>query len=133
MARYVIDAATLLHLIDADLHPHANSQLVAPNVIRSESMNLLLQDVRAGKRTERAALEVHERVTEVKLRLLGDRVSRVTAWRIARELDWDTLREAEYLAITRLQADAFVTIDAAFAARAADVVPLAPLDALFAG
>ena len=133
MARYVIDAPTLLHLIDADLHPHANNQLVAPNVIRSEAMNLLLQDVRAGKRTERAALETHERVTEVKLRLLGDRVSRVTAWRIARELGWDTLRDAEYLAITRLQADAFVTIDAAFAARAADVVPVAPLDALFAG
>ena len=132
MPRYVIDAPTLLHLIDANLHPHASNQLVAPNAIRSESMNLLLRDVRAGKRTERDALDAHERITEVKMRLLGDRVSRVTAWRIARDQEWDTLRDAEYLAIARLQADAFVTIDAAFAARAAGVVPVASVDALFA-
>ena len=132
MARFVIDAQTLIHLVDEDLRPHANHQLVAPNVIRSESMNLLLQDVRAGTRTERAALEVHERITEVKMRLLGDRVSRTTAWRIARERDWSTLRDAEYLAVARLQADALVTIDDALAARATDVVPVAPLEALFA-
>jgi hypothetical protein len=66
------------------------------------------------------------------MRLLGDRVSRGTAWRIAREHGWDSLREAEYLAISRLQADALVTVDAAFAARAADVVPVASLNALLA-
>ena len=133
MARYVIDAATLVHLIDEELRPHADHQLVAPNLIRSESMDLLLQDVRAGRRTERAALQVHDHVTEVKMRLLGDRVSRVTAWRIARERDWETLRDAEYLAVTRLQADALVTVDTALAARAAGVVPVAPLEALFEG
>ncbi|HEX2901968.1 MAG TPA: hypothetical protein VHO01_00815, partial [Jatrophihabitans sp.] len=59
-----------------------------------------------------------------------DRVSRATAWRIAREHDWDTLRDAEYLAVARLQADALVTVDAGLAAKAQGVVPLAPLDAL---
>ena len=44
-------------------------------------------------------------MTQLKLRLLGDRVSRSTAWKIARQQDWDSLRDAEYLAITRLQAD----------------------------
>ena len=66
------------------------------------------------------------------MRLLGDRVSRRTAWRIAREQDWDTLRDAEYLAITRLQADALVTVDARMAALAISRVPVAPVDALFA-
>ena len=132
MPRYVIDAPTLLHLVDMDLRPHPSHQLVAPNAIRSECMNLLLADVRAGRRDERAALEVHDRVTKVKLRVLSDRVSRVTAWRIARERGWDTIKEAEYLAITRLQADAFVSVDAVFAGRAADVVAVAPFDALFA-
>lgn len=132
MTRFVIDATTLLQLIDGDRHPHETHQLVAPNWIRSEALNLLLQGVIAGDRTERSALEVHERVTEVKIRLLGDRVSRTTAWRIAREQGWDSLRDAEYLAITRLQADAFVTVDDAFASRAAEVVPVAPFEALFA-
>ena len=66
------------------------------------------------------------------MRLLGDRVSRRTAWRIAREQDWDTLRDAEYLTITRLQADALVTVDARMAALAVSLVPVAPVDALFA-
>lgn len=66
------------------------------------------------------------------MRLLGDRVSRGTAWKIAREHDWDTTYDAEYLAVTRLQADALVTIDPSLATRARDVVPLAPVEALTA-
>ena len=100
MARYVIDAPTLLHLVDAGLRVDPAHQLVAPNSIRSEALELLLREVRAGKRAEEAALKAHERLTEMKMRLLGDRVSRRTAWQIAREHSWDTLRDAEYLAVT---------------------------------
>jgi len=132
MARYVIDAQTLLHLVDAGLHVDPGHQLVAPNSIRSEALELLLRDVRAGKRTETAALQAHERMTEMKMRLLGDRVSRRTAWRIARQHDWDTLRDAEYLAVTRLQADALVTVDPSLAAAARDVVAVAAVGDLLA-
>ena len=132
MARYVIDAQTLLHLVDAELHIDPGHQLVAPNSIRSEALELLLRDVRAGKRTEAAALEAHERMTETKMRLLGDRVSRRTAWHVARQHDWDTLRDAEYLAVTRLQADALVTVDPSLAATARDVVAVAAVDDLLA-
>jgi predicted nucleic acid-binding protein len=59
-------------------------------------------------------------------------VSRATAWRIARQEDWDTLRDAEYLAVTRLQAGALVTVDPDMAAKAKNVVPVAPLLALLA-
>ncbi len=131
MARYVIDAPTLLHLLDGDLGVYPGHQLVAPNAIRSEAMQLLLADVRCGKRTEQTALETHERVTGLKMRLLGDRVSRGVAWQIARQHDWETLRDAEYLAVTRLQADALVTIDPDLAARANGVVAIAPLQSLF--
>jgi predicted nucleic acid-binding protein len=130
MARYVIDAPTLLHLVDSDLRIEASHQLVAPNSIRSEALQLLLRDVRRGTRTEKAAVASHERVTELKMRLLGDRASRGTAWRIAREHDWDTLRDAEYLAIARLQADALVTVDPDLAAKAQNVVPVAAIEAL---
>jgi predicted nucleic acid-binding protein len=130
MARYVIDSPTLLHVVDAGLRIDAGHQLVAPAGLRSEVMQLLLRDVRDGSRTDRAALAVHEQLTGVKIRLLNDRVSRATAWRIAREQDWDTLRDAEYLAVTRLQADALITVDPDLAARATELVPLAPLEAL---
>jgi predicted nucleic acid-binding protein len=132
MARYVIDAPTLLHLVDAGLHVDPGHQLVAPNSIRSEALELLLRDVRAGKRTEPAALKAHEQITGTKMRLLGDRVSRLTAWQIARQHDWDTLRDAEYLAVTRLQADALATVDPSLAETARDVVAVAAIDDLLA-
>ena len=130
MARYVIDAPTLLHLIANDVRVSPGHQLVAPNLIRSQALSLLLEAVRCGDLTEDAALQHHERLTELKMRLLGDRVSRRTAWRFAREKDWETTYDAEYLAVTKLQADALVTIDPAMARKATNVVSLAPLEAL---
>lgn len=130
MTRYAIDAPTLLRLVDTGAKLDPAHQLVAPNAIRSELLQLLLNEVRAGVRSERDALAAHERATGVKIRLLGDRVSRATAWRIARERDWDTLRDAEHLAVARLQADALVTTDAALLAKAEGTVLTAPLESL---
>ena len=69
-------------------------------------------------------------ITETKVRVLGDRMSRRTAWDIARERDWATLHHAEYLAVAKLQADALVSVDPELVAAADGVVPLAPLEAL---
>lgn len=130
MARYGIDAPTLLHLVERGWRDVGEHQLVAPNLIRSQALALLLGAVRRGGLTEQAALERHERMTELRMRLLGDRVSRRTAWRIAQEQGWDSTYDAEYIAVARLQADALVTIDPALAAKADGLVPLAPLSAL---
>ena len=131
MRRYVIDAPTLLHLIAESVEVNPQHQLVAPNLIRSEALALFAA-VHRGDLTEPMALQHHDRLTELKMRLLGDRVSRRTAWKIAREQGWATTLDAEYLAVTRLQADALVTIDPKLAAKARDVVPVAPLAALTA-
>jgi predicted nucleic acid-binding protein len=133
MARYVIDAPTLVHLVDNDLSIGPSHQLVAPNSIRSEALQLLLRDVRRGTRSEGEAMQRHERMTELKMRLLGDRMSRRNAWQIALQRDWDTLRDAEYLAIARLQADGLVTVDPDLAAKADGVVPVATISDLLAG
>jgi predicted nucleic acid-binding protein len=132
MTRYVIDAPTLLHLVAKDVRVSPSHQLVAPNLIRSQALSLLLQAVRNGDLTDELALKHHERLTELKMRLLGDRVSRRTAWAIAREQGWETTYDAEYLAVAKLQADALVTVDPALARKAKDLVPLAPLTALTA-
>ena len=130
MARYVIDAPTLLHLVAEGVDLSPEHQLVAPNIIRSQALSLLLASVRHGDLSEAEALARHERFTEMKMRLLGDRVSRRTAWKIAHDKGWETTFDAEYLAVTRLQADALITIDPHLASKAADIVPLAPLSAL---
>jgi predicted nucleic acid-binding protein len=63
-------------------------------------------------------------MTGVKVRLLGDRVSRRAAWSIAREHGLTSTADAEYLAVTRLQADVFVTVDPVARQRADGVLPL---------
>ena len=130
MARFVLDAPTVLQVVSRGLQVDTGHQLVAPNLLRSQALSLLFEAVRRGDLDEDVALRHHERVTELKMRLLGDRVSRRTAWAIAREQGWTTTYDAEYLAVTRLQADALITVDPAMAAKAEGVVPLARLEAL---
>jgi predicted nucleic acid-binding protein len=130
MARYVVDAPTLLHIVSSGVRVHPGHQLVAPSSVRSEALSLLYGQFRRGELSEADALRLHERLTEVKMRLLGDRVSRRTAWRIARERGWDAIGDAEYLAVTQLQADALITVDESLARSAEGIVPLAPPAAL---
>ena len=131
MTRFAIDAPTLLRLVSGEARVSPRHQIVAPGLIRSQALALLFEAVGDGRMSEDMALSHHERMTELKMRLLNDRVSRRTAWRIAREQGWATTYDAEYLAVARLQADAFVTVEPAFAAKAKDVVPLASYAALF--
>jgi predicted nucleic acid-binding protein len=130
MTRYAIDAPTLLHLVAEGLQVSPKHQIVAPNLIRSEALSLLFKAVRDGDLSEEVALDRHERLTELKMRLLGDRVSRRTAWRIARERGFETTCDAEYFAVAKLQADALVTVDPTLATKAEKVVPVALLEAL---
>jgi len=130
MTRYAIDARALLRIVTDELPVSPHHQLVAPQAIRSHALTLLLGQVEQGELTEREARTLHTRLTELKLRVLGDRVSRWTSFQLAREHGWDTTADAEYLAVTRLQADALVALDPELAAKAEGVVPVAPLSAL---
>ncbi|MGY1834010.1 hypothetical protein ACI79P_02745 [Blastococcus sp. SYSU DS0510] len=130
MTRFVIDAPTLLHLVAEGIEIAPGHQLVAPQVLRSQALELLFAAVARGELTEAGALERHDAMTRVKIRSLGDRVSRRVAWQIAREQGLPSTTAAEYLAVTRLQADAFVSVDPAARARAEGVVPVRSVDQL---
>jgi predicted nucleic acid-binding protein len=131
MTRFGIDASTFLVLVRDGRAVDPAHQLVAPGSLRTDALELLLTEVREGRLEEREALELHQRLTEVKVRLLGDRVSRRTAWDLARRHGWADLRDAEILAVTRLQADALVTVDPELAAKADGIVGLAAVDDLW--
>jgi predicted nucleic acid-binding protein len=130
VTRFAIDAPTLLRIVTDEVSIAADHQLVAPHAVRSRALTLLLQQVRRGDLTEQQARALHTRLTELKVRVLGDRVSRWTSYRLASEHGWETTYDAEYLAVARLQADALVTVDPAMAALAEGIVPLAPFEAL---
>ena len=105
-------------------------ELFAPTLLRSQTLSALHEAVHAGKLEADAARERLAAIQAIKIRLLGDAVLRNVAWKLADELGWADTYDAEYLALTRLQADAFVTLDEQLARRAADVVPVAPIEDL---
>jgi len=130
MTRFVIDAPTLVHLVTDGVAVAPGHQLVAPQALRSQALDLLYGAVRRGELSEREALDHHETMTGIKVRLLGDRVSRRVSWQLARELGLESTVDAEYLAVTRLQADVYVTVDPVARSRADGVVPLGTIDQL---
>lgn len=128
--RYGIDPGTLRLIASGSLAVSAGHSLVAPNRILPDLLGMLLAEVRAGSLAEREALALHTRATETKIRLLGDRVSRRTAWNLARQYDWPDLRDAEYLAVTKLQADALATSDERLIELASGIVAIATVSLL---
>ncbi len=80
--------------------------------------------------TEGEGLSFHARFSTMKIRLLGDKVLRRRAWEIADQLGWESTYRAEFIALTQLQADAFVTLDADLALEVASLVPIASIDDL---
>jgi predicted nucleic acid-binding protein len=69
-------------------------------------------------------------VRGLRIRLLGDRVLQNAAWMVAEQLGWSDTFDAEYVALTQLQADALITLDGQLAHAVKDLVNVAPIEAL---
>ncbi len=69
-------------------------------------------------------------INSLKVRLLGDKVLQRRAWKVAEELGWETTYDAEFVALTQLQADFFVTSDGELARAVSSLVETATIDAL---
>lgn len=129
IARYVIDPGTTLR---ERRSASADHKLVAPARLRSDVLSALYEQVRQGALDDRTGRRELEGFAELSIRLLGDRVSRSTAWTIARDLDWADAGPAEYLAVAKLQADTLIADDPHLTAGAKGLIPVAGYDSLFA-
>ena len=130
VTRFVVDSGTLLRIAAGEVEVAAEHQLVAPTLVRSQALSTLYE---AAQRGEISAAEGMERVTRInslKVRFLGDKVLQRTAWRVADQLGWETTYDAEYVALTQLQADALVTSDADLARAVSGLVETVTIDAL---
>ena len=130
MTRYVIGPDVAVRLAQDEAVIRREHQIVAPALLRSQLLSLLYQAVHRGEMTKKVADQRLSYVRGLQIRLLGDRVLQATAWKVADRLGWPDTLDAEYIALTQLQADAFITLDPRLAAAAADLVPVAPLEAL---
>jgi predicted nucleic acid-binding protein len=94
------------------------------------ALRLASEAVHAGEIPPDVALDRLSRLWAMPIRLLGDAVLRRRAWAIAEQLGWGSTHDAEYVALTLLQADAFVTLDAELARRVEGIVLTAGIEAL---
>ena len=130
MTRFVVDCETLLRIAAGEIEVAGGHQLVAPTLVRSQALSALYEAARRGEISASEGLERVTRINSLKVRFLGDKVLQRTAWKVADELGWDATYEAEYVALTQLQADAFVTSDRRLARAVSGLVETATVDAL---
>jgi predicted nucleic acid-binding protein len=130
VTRFVVDCDTLLRIAAGEIEVAAEHQLVAPTLVRSQALTALYQAARRGEISTADGLDRVTRINSVKVRFLGDKVLQRTAWRIADQLGWETTYDAEFVALTQLQADVFVTSDRDLARAISGLVQTASADAL---
>jgi len=130
VAKYVIEPAVALSLAAQNAAIPARHKLLAPSLLRSQVLALLFAQVRRGELSQAEASRRLDYLRRLQIRLLGDRVLQRTAWEMALELGWQDTFVAEYLALTRLQADALVTENSELAAAATPLVAVVSLEHL---
>jgi predicted nucleic acid-binding protein len=130
MTRFIVDSGAVIRIARDEIEVHAEHELLAPTLLRSQTLSALHEAVQRGELSSDAALDLLHRIWAIKIRLLGDAVLRRRAWAIAEQLGWAETYDAEYLALTQLQGDAFVTTDKELERRVEGIVATAPLHAL---
>jgi predicted nucleic acid-binding protein len=122
MTRFVIDAPVAIHLAADGATIPGQHRLVAPTLLRSQALALVYGSVRHGETDERTAKRILDGIRALNIRLLGDRSMQDRAWKIAESLDWPDTYQAEYVALTQLQADELATFDTQLSAAARTLV-----------
>ena len=128
--RFVVDVSAVLHVVEHGIEVAGEHELLAPTLIRSQVLSTLHESVQRGDIPAKVGRDRLDGVGRLKIRLLGDAVLRRTAWKVADELGWDSTYDAEYVALTQLQADALVTLDAELARQVEAIVATASVEDL---
>ena len=130
MTRFVVDCETLLRIAAGDIEVAAEHQLVAPTLVRSQALAALYEAARRGEISTGEGMERVTRMNSLKVRFLGDKVLQRQAWKVADRMGWERTYDAEYVALTTLQADVFITSDRELARAVLGLVETAPIEAL---
>jgi predicted nucleic acid-binding protein len=130
LTRFVVDSSAVLHLASPDTEVPAKHNLLAPTLLRSQTLSTLHEAVQRGEVAAEVARDHLARIGRMPIRLLGDAVLRRRAWELADQLGWAETFNAEYVALTQLHADAFITLNKELARSVKGIVETASIDAL---
>ena len=125
-----MDCETLLRIAAGEVDVAPEHKLVAPTLVRSQALAALYEAARRGEISAAEGMERVTRINSLKVRFLGDKVLQRQAWKIADQLGWETTYDAEYVALTKLQADVFVTASEDLARAVSGLVKTATIDVL---
>ena len=95
MTRFVVDAGAVLHLAGEGVEVSAEHELLAPTLLRSQTLSALHEAVQRGEIPADVARDRLEHIWRMKIRLLGDAVLRRRAWEVADRLGWASTYDAE--------------------------------------
>lgn len=130
MTRFVIEPEIALALAERNAAVPSRHQSLGPTLLRSQVLAQLFVEVQRGDLHRTEADRRLDYLRGLRIRLLGDRVLQRVAWRVAVDLGCTDTFVAEYVALTKLQADALVTNNAWLAQAAIKWVAVATIDEL---
>jgi predicted nucleic acid-binding protein len=130
MTRFVVDTGAVLHLASTEVEVSGAHKLLAPTLLRSQTLSALHEAVLRGELPADVARVRLSRIRQMRIRLLGDAVLQRRAWELADQFGWASTYNAEYVALTQLQADALVTLDKELARSVKGIVATASIEAL---
>lgn len=130
MTRFVVDPLAVIELASNRIEVASTHELLAPTLLRSQTLSLVHEAVHRGEIPADVGRDRLTLIGQIKIRYLGDAVLRRNAWDLAEKLGRPSTYKAEYLALTRLQGDALVTLDPELARLAENVVPVAGIEDL---
>ena len=133
MAKFVVDCGVVLRLAREELEVSAKHKLLAPTLLRSQTLSTLHEAVHRGDLSAEKAREQLARINAMPIRLLGDAVLRRRAWDLAEQLGWAETYDAEYVALAQVQKSTLVSSDPKLVGKVKDLVPTATIDALQRG
>ena len=131
MTRYVIGPDVAIRLAGDEAEVPDGHHMLAPALLRSQLLSLLYQAVRRGEMTKQDAERRLFYVQGMRIRMHEDYLLQKAAWQAAEQLGWSDTFDAEYVALTQLEADALITLDRQLADAVKDLVTVAPIEALF--
>ena len=129
MTRYVIGPDIAIHLAGEEAVIPDGHHMLAPAILRSQMLYSSIGSTRDKSPRRMPSTPVLPARDAV--RLLEKPLLQNAAWNVADQLGWPDTFDAEYVALTQLQADALIMLHRQPADAVKDLVTVAPIEALF--
>lgn len=126
MATFVVDANVVVQIAisGGDMGPLARHSLIAPPLVRSESLSAIAEMTFRG---EIPAVDAHRamlRIGDLAIEIQRPADIDERAWAIARALGWSKTYDAEYVALAQVRDVPLITLDARLRRGAAHLVSM---------